>query len=73
MIYEWVDVNFKDKNNILFIVVCEGGYLSVVEILMKVGVNVNFRDGEKIFFIVVCNSGWYDVVKRLIKVKVEVN
>lgn len=48
-----VDVNLRDEYNILFIKVCDFGYLSVVKELIKVSVNVNFNDEYDILLILV--------------------
>lgn len=58
---------------IFLMVVCEMGYVSIVELLINVGVNVNFNDGDKILLIVVCGNGDLNVVEELIKVGFNVN
>lgn len=40
------DVNLSDRENMLFIVVCKGGYVNVVEELIKVNVDVNLSGGN---------------------------
>lgn len=50
MIKGGVDVNMKDGDKILFIVVCFKEYLYVVKELIKVGVDVNLEN-EFILFL----------------------
>lgn len=61
-----VDVNLKDKDYILLILVCEEGNLWIVVVLIDVGVDVNFKVWCKRLIIVVCMEGYFDVVKYLI-------
>lgn len=49
-----VNVNFEDVMNILFLVVCFGGYIDVVISLLKVGVDINKRIKNNMLLMVVC-------------------
>lgn len=49
-----VIVNFGNEYEILFIILCEKGYIFMVEELIKVGVDVNLVKYCKMFFIFVC-------------------
>lgn len=55
----------------MLIVVCLLGYLSIVEELIKVGVNVNMNDVFYIFFKVVFKNRYFCIVKVLIEVGVD--
>lgn len=48
-----VDVNLRDNLNIFFIIVFENGYLCIVEILWKVGVEVilNYKCFKLLIFV----------------------
>lgn len=51
-----------DRKGILLILVCCKGYLFIVKILIKEGVDVNGSDGCRILLILVCFYGYLDVV-----------
>lgn len=51
---------------IFFILVCNMGYLIIVEELLKVGVDVNFSDGNLILLIVIIKKGYLKIVEVLI-------
>lgn len=54
-------------------VVCRKGYIYIVEILIKVGVDVNIEDRDNILLIVVCKEDYLYLVKNFIEVGFDVN
>lgn len=46
--------------------VCDRGYLGIVRVLVKLGVDVNLKVILNILFIVVCNGGYLEIVKELV-------
>lgn len=46
----------------LLVIVCKLGYLEIVVVLLKVGVNVNLNDVFYILLIVVCENGYLNIV-----------
>lgn len=68
-----VGLFLEDIYKILLIVVCVGGYICIVEILIEVGVDVNLGDGYIIFFGIVSVGGYLDVVKILMKYREDKN
>lgn len=59
-----VDINLCREDNIsFFLIVCENGWDSILEFLLKSGVNVNLclKSGFS-FFCVVCNKGYEKIV-----------
>lgn len=67
MRYLKIEVFLSGIYIILLIVVCVGGYICIVEILIEVGVDVNIRDGYIIFFEIVNVRRYLDVVKIMMK------
>lgn len=63
----------KDIFYLLFNVVCDNGFFSIVDILLNVGVKVNWEELCFNLFICVCFYGYFVFVKELIKVGVDVN
>lgn len=57
MYYVLVEVNIEYEGDIFFLVVCCGGFIDVVEELIKVGVDVNLKVGDVILLIIVCYKG----------------
>lgn len=45
---------------------CKGGYIRLIVILIKVGVIVNCKVKEESLFVVVCKKGYIGIVKELI-------
>lgn len=71
-----VDVNLGFNFRILMIIVCSIINLSIVDMLIKVGVDVNVLIEENffgIFLIVVCWNNFFLIVDKFIKEKVDVN
>lgn len=54
MINVEVNINYKNDIYILFIGVCENGYIYVVKLLIDIGVGVNVVCIDKLLLIVVC-------------------
>lgn len=67
MRYLKIEVFLRGIYIILLIVVCVGGYICIVEILIEVGVDVNIRDEYIIFFEIVNVRRYLDVVKIMMK------
>lgn len=71
LIWVGVVVNLSDKCLILFIIVCKKKNLSLVEVLIKLGVEVNLSyRNEYNLLIVVCFNINLMIVNELIKVGV---
>lgn len=71
LIWVGVVVNLSDKFLILFIIVCKKNNLSLVEVLIKLGVEVNLSYiNEYNLLIVVCFNINLMIVNELIKVGV---
>lgn len=66
MVKVGVDVNLGNWENKLLDLVCKGGYLRLIVILIKVGVKVNCKVKEESLFVVVCKKGYIGIVKELI-------
>lgn len=58
MINVGVDVNFRDKDEMFFILVCKVGYVKVVDELIKVGVDIILVDKKKILLMIVFDYGY---------------
>lgn len=56
MVKVGVDINLKYWSKIVFIIVCEYGYLDVVKKLIELGVDVNLCDGVIILLIILCEK-----------------
>lgn len=67
-----VDVNLREKDDILLIVVCYKGNVKLVNILIENGVIVNLLGVNGLFLLikVVLEGGYFDIVYILIEVGV---
>lgn len=55
------------------VIVWDYGYWSIVNELLKVGVNVILSDKMKYVLLMVCVEGYFDIVKVYIRVGMNVN
>lgn len=55
------------------VIVLDYGYNSIVDELLKVGVNIFLSDKVKYLLLIVCEEGYFNIVKVFIRVGMNVN